>query len=68
VLGGLLLLAGLGELTGLARRTRLRGKAAWIAGALSGQRLLARVPEGLFRRVVAILLLALGVYMLARKG
>ncbi|HEY2944345.1 MAG TPA: sulfite exporter TauE/SafE family protein [Vicinamibacteria bacterium] len=143
VLGGLLLLAGLGELTGLARRVRLRGKAAWLAGALSGvfgglvgnqggirsaallgfdvprdafvatataialaidlarmpvyvaieharligvaplvalatagaiggtlvgQRLLARIAEGVFRRVVAILLLALGAYMLARRG
>jgi uncharacterized membrane protein YfcA len=39
-----------------------------IGGTLVGQRLLARIPEGLFRRVVAILLLALGVYMLARRG
>lgn len=141
VFGGLLLLAGLGELTGLARRTRLRGKAAWAAGALSGlfgglvgnqggirsaallgfevsrdafiatataialaidlarmpvylvterhelarvaglvavstvgaiagtfvgQRLLARIPESAFRRVVAVLLLALGTFMIVR--
>lgn len=141
IFGGLLLLAGLGELTGLARRIRLRGKAAWVAGALSGvcgglvgnqggirsaallgfdvprdafvatataialaidlarlpvyviiereglarlaglvalatagavagtlvgQRLLARIRESVFRRVVAVLLLALGVYMIGR--
>lgn len=141
VFGGLLLLAGLGELTGLARRARLRGKAAWVAGALSGvfgglvgnqggirsaallgfevprdafvatataialaidlarmpvyvtteheglarvaglvalatagatvgtlvgQRLLAWIPERVFRRVVAALLVALGVYMIGR--
>jgi uncharacterized membrane protein YfcA len=143
VLGGLLLLAGLSELSGLARRARLRGKGAWAAGALSGvfgglvgnqggirsaallgfdvprdafvatataialavdlarmpvylvtertrlaavagpvavatagaiggtlvgARLLGRIPEGVFRRVVAVLLLALGAYMLARTG
>jgi uncharacterized membrane protein YfcA len=143
VFGGLLLLAGLGELTGLARRVRLRGKAAWVAGALSGvfgglvgnqggirsaallgfdvprdafvatataialaidlarmpvyvvterdglariaglvalatagaiggtlagQRLLARIPDSVFRRVVAVLLLALGAYMIGRTG
>lgn len=141
IFGGLLLLAGLGELTGLARRIRLRGKAAWVAGALSGvcgglvgnqggirsaallgfdvprdafvatataialaidlarlpvyviiereglarvaglvalatagavagtlvgQRLLARIPESVFRRVVAVLLLTLAVYMIGR--
>jgi hypothetical protein len=143
VFGGLLLLAGLGEMTGLARRVRFRGKAAWVAGALSGvfgglvgnqggirsaallgfdvprdafvatataialaidlarmpvylisereglvhvaslvalatagaiggtlvgQRLLARIPDRVFRRVVAVLLLALGVYMIGRSG
>lgn len=36
VFGLLLLLAGMSELTGLARRLRLRGAAAWIAGAASG--------------------------------
>jgi hypothetical protein len=143
VFGGLLLMAGLGELTGLARRVRLRGRAAWVAGALSGvfgglvgnqggirsaallgfdvprdafvatataialavdlarmpvylisereglvrvaglvalatagaiggtlvgQRLLARIPDRVFRRVIAVLLLALGAYMIGRKG
>src|SRR5262249_58291314 len=34
--GCLLLLAGVSEITGLARRVRLRGAAAWIAGAASG--------------------------------
>jgi uncharacterized protein len=143
VFGGLLLLAGMGELSGLAGRIRLRGKAAWAAGAVSGlfgglvgnqggirsaallgfdvprdafvatataialaidlarmpvyvvtqgeglvgvaglvavatagaivgtltgQRLLARIPEQAFRRVVAVVLLALGAYMLMRRG
>jgi hypothetical protein len=36
VFGGALLLASLSELTGAARRVRLRGAAAWVAGALSG--------------------------------
>jgi uncharacterized membrane protein YfcA len=36
VFGGALLLAALSELTGAARRIRLRGAAAWVAGAASG--------------------------------
>jgi uncharacterized protein len=36
VFGGLLVLAGAGQLTGFAQRWRLRGRAAWIAGAASG--------------------------------
>ena len=36
VFGGILLFVGASELTGLARRLRFRGPAAWIAGALSG--------------------------------
>ena len=36
VFGGALLLASLSELTGAARKVRLRGPAAWMAGALSG--------------------------------
>lgn len=36
VFGGALLLAGGSELTGAARRVRLRGGAAWLAGGLSG--------------------------------
>jgi uncharacterized membrane protein YfcA len=39
-----------------------------IGGTLVGARLLGRIPEGVFRRVVAVLLLALGAYMLARTG
>ena len=60
----------------VTERARLSGVAGLVAvatagaigGTLVGQRLLARIPEPLFRRVVAVLLLALGVYMLARKG
>jgi uncharacterized membrane protein YfcA len=36
VLGVLLIFTGTGELSGLVRRLRFRGAAAWIAGALSG--------------------------------
>ena len=36
VFGCALLLASLSELTGIARRVRLHGAAAWIAGAISG--------------------------------
>ena len=36
VFGLLLLLAGLSELTGLARRVKLTSAAAWVAGAVSG--------------------------------
>ena len=141
VFGLLLLLAGLSELTGLARRVELTGPAAWIAGAVSGlfggmvgnqggirsaallgfhlprhafvatataialavdlarmpvyfavegrailaewplllltvagvvtgtlagERVLSRIPERIFRRVVATLIVGLGVYMLTR--
>ena len=34
--GGLLLFVAMSELTGLSKRMRFRGPAAWIAGALSG--------------------------------
>jgi uncharacterized membrane protein YfcA len=37
-----------------------------IAGTLLGRRALARVPELVFRRVVAVLLLGLGVWMILR--
>ncbi|HUE76603.1 MAG TPA: sulfite exporter TauE/SafE family protein [Longimicrobiales bacterium] len=37
-----------------------------VAGTLLGERLLSRIPERVFRTVVAILILALGVYMLTR--
>jgi uncharacterized membrane protein YfcA len=36
VLGSLLILVGLMELSGLARRIQFRGWAAWVAGAVSG--------------------------------
>lgn len=36
VFGALLLFAAASEVTGLARRMRFRGQAAWIAGAVSG--------------------------------
>lgn len=36
VLGVLLIFTGIGELSGLARRLRFQGAAAWAAGALSG--------------------------------
>jgi uncharacterized membrane protein YfcA len=36
VFGGLLVFAGVSELTGLTRRVRLTAAGAWIAGALSG--------------------------------
>lgn len=41
---------------------------AVVAGTVLGSRLLVRIPHGLFRRVVAVLLLLLGVYMIAAKG
>lgn len=37
-----------------------------IAGTLAGERLLSWIPERIFRRVVAALILALGVYMVSR--
>lgn len=37
-----------------------------LAGTLAGERWLRRVPERAFRRVVALIVLALGTYMLAR--
>jgi uncharacterized membrane protein YfcA len=141
VFGGALLLASISELSGAARKVKLRGAAAWVAGAISGilggmvgnqggirsaallgfqttrvtfvatatavallvdgarmpvylsleaaaltrlalpiaiacagciigtfwgRRLLERVPEAVFRKLIALLILALGIYMLAR--
>lgn len=141
VFGLLLLLAGLSELMGVARRVKLTGAAAWAAGAVSGlfggmvgnqggirsaallgfqlprhafvatataialvvdlarmpvyfavegasilaewplllltvtgvvagtlvgERVLSRIPEWIFRRVIATLIVALGLYMLSR--
>jgi uncharacterized membrane protein YfcA len=37
-----------------------------LAGTIGGVRLLLRIPERIFRRAVAALILALGVYMLIR--
>ena len=39
-----------------------------VVGTLVGLRLLARLPQRVFRRAVAVLLLALGVYMLVAGG
>jgi uncharacterized membrane protein YfcA len=37
-----------------------------VAGTLAGERVLGRIPETIFRTVVALLILGLGAYMLAR--
>ncbi len=37
-----------------------------VVGTLAGERILGRVPERIFRTLVALLILALGVYMLTR--
>ena len=37
-----------------------------VAGTLAGERVLSRIPEPIFRRVVAALIIALGVYMVSR--
>ncbi|HXT00488.1 MAG TPA: hypothetical protein VN915_07415 [Elusimicrobiota bacterium] len=37
-----------------------------MLGTVLGKRALGWIPEALFRRVVAVLVLALGVYMLAQ--
>jgi uncharacterized membrane protein YfcA len=39
-----------------------------VLGTLVGERLLRRIPEPVYRRLVAALVLALGVYMLFRIG
>lgn len=54
-------LAGMWRLLALA-------VAAALAGTVLGEGLLRRVPEAWYRRVVSALILALGVYMLARGG
>ena len=40
--------------------------AAAVGGTVAGEHILARIPRPLFRKLVALLVLALGVYMLAR--
>lgn len=37
-----------------------------LVGTLVGERVLGRIPERIFRTVVALLILALGIYMLTR--
>ena len=39
-----------------------------LAGTLGGARLLRRIPETLFRRMIAGLILALGLFMMIRRG
>ena len=53
-----------GEILGLWRLL-LIATLAVVLGTVAGTRLLTRIPEGVFRRVVAVLLLALGVWMMA---
>jgi uncharacterized membrane protein YfcA len=37
-----------------------------VAGTIAGRRILERIPQPVFRKLVAVLVLALGVYMLRR--
>lgn len=46
----------------------LVASAGALAGTVLGTRLLTRLPERAFRRVVAVLLLLLGIYMIASTG
>jgi uncharacterized membrane protein YfcA len=39
-----------------------------VVGTLAGARLLHRIPENVFRRLVGLLVLAIGIYMLARPA
>jgi uncharacterized membrane protein YfcA len=39
-----------------------------VVGTAVGARVLARIPQAVFRRVIAVLLLALGIYMLVAGG
>src|SRR5476649_1063100 len=48
--------------------TLLAATVATIIGTLLGERLLRRIPEPIYRRLVAGLVLALGVFMLLRIG
>jgi uncharacterized protein len=41
---------------------------ATVAGTLLGERILARIPRPLFRNIVALLVLALGIYMFCRAA
>jgi uncharacterized membrane protein YfcA len=46
----------------------LTATAGTLLGTVAGERVLRRLPEGLYRRLVAGLVLALGVFMLVRIG
>jgi uncharacterized membrane protein YfcA len=46
----------------------LTATAGTIIGTLVGERMLKRIPEPVYRRVVAALILVLGVFMLLRVG
>ena len=46
----------------------LAASVAVVAGTLAGTHILGRIPERSFRRVLAVLLLALGVYMIVAGG
>jgi len=46
----------------------LAATAGAIVGTLAGERLLRRIPEPVYRRLVAALVLALGVFTLFRIG
>src|SRR5207237_1027899 len=61
VLGVLLVFAGVAGLTGLAT-------AGVVLGPRTGERALRRLPGPVFRRVVAALVLALGVVMFVEAG
>jgi small neutral amino acid transporter SnatA (MarC family) len=39
-----------------------------LVGTLAGSRLLRRIPETLFRRIVGLLVLAVGIYMLVHPA
>jgi uncharacterized membrane protein YfcA len=46
----------------------LAATAGTVVGTLAGQRVLSRIPEPIYRRVVAGLVLVLGVFMLLQLG
>ena len=46
----------------------LAATAGAVAGTLAGERLLRRIPEPVYRSLVAALVLALGVFMILRIG
>jgi uncharacterized membrane protein YfcA len=39
-----------------------------VAGTIAGERVLRKIPEALFRRVVSFIILALGISMLLHPG